>query len=83
MNNALQKIIQELPAATIKSNYATFLDALFHILNVSHDHIVYQLETETKKTLDNFFEKVGVYQPDLLETADKDIHNSVLDKVIS
>jgi hypothetical protein len=41
------------------------------------------LETETKKTLDHFFEKVGVYQPDLLETADKDIHNSVLDKVIS
>lgn len=85
MNIALQVLIRELPAGTVKQNYATALDALFHVLNISHDHLVYQVETESRKTLDQFFEKVGVYNRGLLDPAsmERELHNSVLDKVIS
>jgi len=69
MNIALQVLIRELPASIVRQNYGTFLDALFHVLNISHDHLVYQLETESRRTLDRFFEKVGVYEPGLLDPA--------------
>lgn len=36
-NIALQIIIKELPARTIRFHYVSFLDSLFHILNTSHE----------------------------------------------
>ena len=67
MNIAIQILIKELPAITIKNNSSTFLDALFHILNISHEQLVYQVEQECRNTLDLFFDKLGIYSKDLLQ----------------
>ena len=69
MNIALRIVIEDLPEGTIRANYSSFLDALFHVLNITHEQLVYQVEQECRTTLDKFFEKVGIYTNDLLPTS--------------
>ncbi len=84
MNIALQILIQELPSITIKNNWSSFLDALFHVLSISHEQLVNQVEQECKKTLNMFFEKIGTYQPGLLSATrnDTELQNTILDKLL-
>jgi hypothetical protein len=44
MNIALRIVIEDLPEAVIRANYSSFLDAIFHVLNISHEQLVYQVE---------------------------------------
>ena len=37
MNIALRILLDELPEGTIKANYSAILDAIFHVLNISHE----------------------------------------------
>ena len=62
----------------------TFLDAIFHVLNISHEQIVSQIEQESRVTLDKLLEKVGIYSQNLLSpnNPDRDFQNAVLDKII-
>lgn len=66
MNIALQIVIKELPSTTVKKNFNSFIDALFHILNISNEQLIHQVEQESRKTLDILFEKVGIYSKELL-----------------
>ncbi len=70
-NIALQIIIQELPKRTIRFHWQSFMDSLFHILNTNNESLVYQVEKECKNTLDKFFEKVGLYSNNILDTIDE------------
>ena len=85
MNIALQILIKELPVSTIKNNQGSFLDALFHVLNISHEQLVNQVEQESKKTLNMFLEKVGTYNPGLFshERNDNEFQTIILDKLLS
>ncbi len=66
MNMALQIVIKELPALTIRNNFGSIFDAIYHVLNISHEQLVYQVEMECRATLDLLLEKVGLYKQDLL-----------------
>lgn len=85
MNIALQILIKELPVSTIKSNQGSFLDALFHVLNISHEQLVNQVEQECKKTLNMFFEKVGTYNAGIFTTErnDNDFQTMIMDKIMT
>lgn len=56
---------------TIKMNYVSFMDSLFHILNSSHETLIYQVEKECRATLDKFFDKIGIYTKTLAESIDE------------
>lgn len=75
MTISFQLIFKELPASVIKQNYVGFLDAIFHVLNLTNEQLVYQVELECNKTLDQFFEKVGIYSNTLLATENNPDHD--------
>lgn len=82
---AIQILIKELPKRTIRNHWQSFLDSLFYILNTNNESLVYQVESECKKTLDKFFEKVGMYQENVFTTIDeeeKSFNYAILDKVM-
>lgn len=56
----------------MKKNFNSFIDALFHILNISNEQLIHQVEQESRNTLDILFDKVGIYSKDLLTDADRD-----------
>ena len=66
-------------------HWQTLIDSVFHILNISNEPLNHHMEKECKATLSAFFNKIGIYECNLLDSiddAEKEFNSKLLDKVL-
>lgn len=59
-------MIRELPALAIRTHSDHILDALCQILNTSSELSVPSAQREYQATLEQLFEKIGLFSPDIM-----------------
>jgi hypothetical protein len=82
---SFQLVFRELPPRIITKYYASFLDAIFHILNITNEQMVAQVEIECKKTLDMLLGGIlKLYSnPQQESRRDASLFDNVMDKILS
>ena len=77
-------MIRELPALAIRTHSDHILDALCQILNTSSELSVPTAQREYQATLEQLFEKIGLFSPDIMESQkeeDRELRDRLAPKV--
>lgn len=82
---AFQLIFKEMPVSVLKQNYASFLDAIIHVLNLTNEQLISQVEAECRKTLTLLLTKLGLCDPQTKQRVEheKDFYTQVCEKLIA
>jgi hypothetical protein len=81
---ALPTIIKMLPAIAIRAHSEHILDALCQILNTSSELSVPSAQREYQATLEQLFEKIGLFSPDIINSpkdSDRELFVTLVPKI--